>query len=715
MPAKPFVWRQLHWPTPLDPERLTTLLRVWSTDVVSQEIVLETRATATGVRWLLGARVDFLPRLLDPARDLIPGLSAVEASAPREDIQTCRRLSISTRHRPLHDDPVAVTRAVFSALHRARPDEEVVLQLVLGPRRKPAVIPNEVPSSYVRPLWQNVFSQPGANLDTEKRQALRAKHAAHGFACTIRLGVRATRVDRRKSHLLGLYGALRSVEDTGTHLRLMNELPHRLNQPRTPWIWPLVMNTIELTSLSGLPLGDDDLPGLPAAHPRLLAPDRVAKEGDRIIAAATAPGVTGNLGYSVADSTRHSWFLGPNGTGKTTALLNLITQDMAAGRAMVVVEPKDLVSEVLARVPANRRDDVVLLDASDPESVVGFNPLASAGRSPDLVADTILGVFHALYADSWGPRTQDVLHNALLTLARRDDASLIMLPLLLTNPAFRRSMTKTAMQDDRFATGPFWAAFEALSDAERAQVIAPAMNKLRPWLIRPSLRAVLAQQQPRFNVRQVLTENKILLVPLSKGTLGPEGAQLLGAMVLSELWQAIRERVTVPVDERTPVMVYIDEVQDFLRLPTDLADVLATSRSLGASFHVAHQYRDQLSPNMRSAFETNARSRIAFQLSAADAKAMAAGQTELTPNDFSALGAFEIYTQLMHDGHLTGWASGKTLPPPPTTSSPKDVRAASRANYGRPVAEIEASFAELLDQPPQAPTKAPGRLPRRDA
>ncbi len=271
-----------------------------------------------------------------------------------------------------------------------------------------------------------------------------------------------------------------------------------------------------------------------------------------------------------------------------------------------------------------------------------------------------------------------------------------MLPLLLINPGFRRSLTQHVVRADPIAAGPFWNWFEALSDDARSQVIAPLSNKLRP-LLRPALRAVLAQRSPRFNSRQVLTENKVMLVPLQKGVLGPDTAELLGALVTSELWLAIRERPAVAANQRTPVMVYLDEVQDFLRLPTDLSDALATSRSLGAGWHLAHQDRDQLSPAMRAAFEANARSRICFQLNAADARAMATGQTVVSPEDFGALPAYHVYAALLRRNSLQPWASGVTLPAPEPCSDPASIRARSRRRYGQPLASVRAHFAGLLD------------------
>lgn len=712
MSSSKLVWRQVHWPRPLDVERVASFLRMWAADPAEPRIVIETRADRSGISWHVGAEASAIYHVTRPISEQLPGSIVTEPTTPRGATLAAGRLKVSARYRPLRADAEQVTRRLLGALGRVQGSEHGVVQIVLGNRHHARALPSKPSSTASRWRWSPAM--PGmitTPSDGEQRAAQRSKVGESGFACTIRVGVSADEASRRRSLLRGVVAALGAAEGPGVRVRSTPTNPRQIDDVRSPWLWPLHLNVTELLGLLALPIGDDYLPGLPPRHPRPVAPRRLASESDRIVAQATAPGVDGALGYSMTDAMRHTWIIGPNGTGKSTLLLNLIVGDMAAGRSVICIEPKDLVADVLARIPESRRDDVVVLDPADTHAV-GFNPLISYGRSPDLVADALLGTFHAVYENAWGIRTADVLHAGLLTLARRDDASLAMLPLLLSRPAFRRSLTQHAMRDDPYGTGPFWSAFEKLSDAEQAQVIAPAMTRLRQWLIRPSLRAVLAQREPRFNIRQALTEPTIVLVPLQPGVLGPEGAQLMGAMILSELWTAIRERVAVPVNQRLPVSVYVDEVQQYLRLPVDLADVLATSRSLGTAWHLAHQFSHQLSPEMRAAFETNARSRIAFQLAPTDAKLMAAGQSVLEPGDFASLPVHHVYASLTQDGEVTPWASGKTLPPPPISSDPADIRARSRANYGRSLDEVEAGLTALLDTP-DAPTPPTGRTTRR--
>ena len=73
----------------------------------------------------------------------------------------------------------------------------------------------------------------------------------------------------------------------------------------------------------------------------------------------------------------------------------------------------------------------------------------------------------------------------------------------------------------------------------------------------------------------VFTKRQILLVSLAKGRLGSETATLLGSLIISGFWQATLGRIDVDEGKRHPVMIYIDEFQDVIRLPLDLADMLS--------------------------------------------------------------------------------------------------------------------------------------------
>ncbi len=700
-------FHELRWPRPLMDDEPAHIIRSWASDMSSPLRVIEAWGESGEIRFLYGTPSTSRAQLAAAVRPgrLLPtkrhgGLRLAAGIALPGSRST--QLAVERAEE--------VTRGLLSALAATNRRERLVLQLVLGPRYRPWRPPAPAASPKVSVLGVPVALPPSGEL----RRARATKTAEHGFGCLLRIGVDADTTARQRALIGRLASALALAEAPGVRVELRRSRPEHVVSVHVPWQWPLRLNVHEVAAATGWPIGLPPFPGLGDLRPRVLpADERVAQRGRVLADGEDEAGVPRPLALSPTDSLQHLHLLGPTGTGKSTLITNLVTQDLAAGRGVVVIDPKgDLVSDVLARVPAARRDDVVVLDPLDPEPV-GLNPLVGPGRSAEARADGTLTVFRELYRESWGPRTHDILHACLLSLARRDDASLVMVPLLLTNPGFRHSVTASAIKADPIGLGAFWGWYEHASDGERSAAIAPLMNKLRSVLLRPGVRAVLGQRSPRFMVEEIFTKRRVLLVNLAKGRVGPEAAALLGSLVIAQAWQATLGRTAVAAAKRHPVMVYVDEVQDYLHLPTDLGDALAQARGLGVGFTLAHQYLGQLPKPMREAMLSNARSRVCFQLAHDDAAVMARGHHELEAEDFGALKAFQVYASLLARNQATAYALGRTRPPEPTCSDPAALVMASRARYGRAVADIEAEWAALAAQSGESPGPSDEPIGRR--
>ena len=692
------IWLRLRWPREVSPEQVTQMFRLLAT-AGGRPVIVETVGSPGAVQHRLALSSGQAESMVDQLRAALPGLS-VEALSERPAFTATRAatLRLSTRRRPLRtDDLAAVNRAVLTALAHLHRGEHLALQWVLGRALAPMAVPNHA-SGLARESWLGALLLapfgPPLPMDAEARGALRSKQAEPGWQLTGRVAVQANSASRERQLIRQVVGALNTSAAPGVGWRLHPVRPAQVRDARLLWRLPLRLNAVELAAVSAWPVGvTGELP-VDRLGSRLVAPSTAIPSQGRVIGEASFPGRERPLALSPTDSLRHLHALGPTGSGKSTLLMNLIAQDMAAGRAVVVIEPKgDLIADVLARVPAARIGDVVLLDPTDTARPVGLNPLQLNGRSPELVADQLLGLFHSLHAAHWGPRTHDILGASLLTLARTPGMSLAALPLLLTDAGFRRRILRGV--DDPIGLAPFWSAYEAWSEAERAAAIAPVMNKLRPLLLRPELRAVIGQTDGGFDLRRVFTERKILLVNLSKGLLGPETSALLGSLVVALLWQAVLGRAAIPPERRHPVYVYVDEFQDYLHMPLDFADALAQARGLGVGFVVAHQHLHQLDPSMRAGVLANVQSRIAFRLPSEDARAIAAGSA-LDPEDFQSLGAFEAYAQLVANAAIQPWCSLRGLPPGEPSTDPALVRTTSRLAYGRDRAAVEAELQALF-------------------
>ena len=690
-PTQPLVWHQLRFALPLAQETAVGLVERILADSSLGRVVLELRASGGQAVWVVGSSVG--ERLVSVVRELVPGCR-VSRGFSRRAVDQAVVVSARPVGAGLATERLsAVVRAVLAALAVTAEGEELVVQLQLGRRFSPQALGRVEPQGWLELLGL----VPAPSLSGERGRRMRAQLGRHRAAASLRLGVRAASPLRQRTLLQGLLGALRLVEGPGVRLRARTENPARLDGVRRPWRAGLELGAGEIVARVGWPIGELPLPLLGSGHPRLVAPPPEVGSGSsqRVVGASAVPGEAGLVRLPITDAVYHTHLLGPTGVGKSTVLLSLALADAAEGRGLLLLDPKgDLATDFVARLPEERAGDVVVLDPTNP-CPVGFNPLAGPPELAVVTAEAVLGVLAELFRDSWGIRTADVLSAALLTLARIPQATLVWLVPLLTNPAFRRRVLALAPSDP-LGTDVFWQGYEAKPVRTQAVEVAPVLSKLRQLMLRPGLRAMLGQAQPRFGLTDLLERRRIVVVNLNQGLLGAGAARLLGTLLISQLWQHLLARQAEPPQRRQIVSVYIDEVQAFLAgLPGSLADALAQARSLGAAFHLAHQYRGQLSAEMMQAVETNTRSKVYFALSATDAAAAARLAPELEAADFQLLAQYQAYATVMHHGRRSGWFSLATRPASPAVRDPALLYAASHARYGIPAEQTEAELIAL--------------------
>ena len=669
-PAQPLVWHQLRFALPLAQDAAVTLVERLLADASLGRVVLELRASGGQATWAVGSQAG--ERLVSLVRELVPGCRVSRGLSRRAASQ-----AVVVSARPVGaglatERLTTVVRAVLAALATTAEGEELVVQLQLGRRFSPQVLGRVEPQGWLELLGL----VPIPSVSGERGRRMRAQVGRHRAAASLRLGVRAASPLRQRTLLQGLLGALRLLEGPGVRLRARTEHPAKLDSVRRPWRAGLELGAGEIVAMAGWPVGELPLPLLGSGHPRQIAPPPEVGAGSsqRVIGTSAVPGETGLVRQPITDAVYHTHLLGPTGVGKSTVLLSLALADAAEGRGLLLLDPKgDLATDFVARLPQERAGDVVVLDPTNP-CPVGFNPL---------------------FRDSWGIRTADVLSAALLTLARIPQATLVWLVPLLTNPAFRRRVLALAPPDP-LGTDVFWQGYEAKPVRTQAVEVAPVLNKLRQLMLRPGLRVMLGQAQPRFGLADLLERRRIVVVNLNQGLLGAGAARLLGTLLVSQLWQHLLARQAHPAERRQIVSVYIDEVQAFLAgLPGSLADALAQARSLGAAFHLAHQYRGQLPAALKAGIDANARNKIIFSLSAADAAELARQAIGLEAADFQLLAQYQAYATVMHHGRRSGWFSLATRPAPPAVRDPALLYAASHARYGIPAEQTEAELIAL--------------------
>jgi hypothetical protein len=447
----------------------------------------------------------------------------------------------------------------------------------------------------------------------------------------------------------------------------------------------------ELTGMVGWPIDAPRVPGLVlGVAPQLMPSPQIPRKGGRVLAHSTWPGMEGRaLAQLLVGALSHMVVAGPSGVGKSALLASAVGQDIAAGRGCLVLDGKgDLAAEILRLVPERRLGDVIVLDPARPGPVPGLRVFE--GGDPELAGDLVLGMFRSIFIDSWGVRSDKWLRAALVTLAHDRTATLADLPFLFASDSFRRRLTGRLHDPLLKAT---WAQFEALTPEGRAQQLGSPLGKVNELVGRRVVRSVLAQSEPKWDMREVLRRGQVVIVSLSPGVIGSPASRLLAALVIHELFQAVQARTHVPAEKRRPFFVYVDEPRVFTDIPMPLDSLFELARGLGVGLTLSAQSISQLPADLARAALTNAATLVAFRQNHDDARLLARELPGVTPEELQALGRFEIAARIgLGPGDVSAPVTGRTLAPPEPLSDPETVRRESAARYGHDPSEVDAAL-----------------------
>lgn len=406
------------------------------------------------------------------------------------------------------------------------------------------------------------------------------------------------------------------------------------------------------------------------------------------------------LVLSRADRRRHMAIFGQTGVGKSTLMRQLLAQDIAAGDGCALIDPHgDLAAEILDHIPSHRVDDVIILDPSDIERPVGFNPFY---RVPEderaLVAANLTATFKHVWRDSWGPRLEYILFNTIAALLDAPDQlrpTFLSIPLMLVDQQYRQKVIRH-INDNRVHSF-FVDEFEQWPDRQLKEAISPVQNKVGQFLSNPFIRNVLGQWRPSIDLANVMERRRILLVRVSKGLLGEEPANLFGSLLVTGFQQAAMRRVRHTEQERQDFHLHIDEFHNFT---TDsFASVLSEARKYRLTLTTVAQYLSQLSPEVREAVFGNVGSLIAFRVAASDAERLAKEIGGFAPAVLGDLGLGEICARLTVDGATSLSCRGITISDAmPMHGHAENIIKQTRQRYGRDRQTVEEKFVQWLRQ-----------------
>jgi len=396
------------------------------------------------------------------------------------------------------------------------------------------------------------------------------------------------------------------------------------------------------------------------------------------------------FGIKTDDRRRHMYVIGKTGMGKTVLLKNMAILDILDGKGIGFVDPHgEAAEELLDFIPSSRINDVVYLNPSDVDFPIAFNIMEKVEmENRHLIASGLMGVFKKIWPDVWSARMEYILNNCILALLEYPDSTLLGVNRMMADADYRKKVVDRVTDP---VVKSFWVQeFSRYNQRYEVEATAAIQNKVGQFISNPLIRNLIGQVKSSIDMRKIMDEKKIFILNLSKGRIGEDNSQLLGALLITRLQLAAMSRVDVPEEQRIDFFLYVDEFQNFAT--ESFANILSEARKYRLSLILGHQYISQMDEKVRDAVFGNIGTIVSFRVGAEDAEFLEKEfMPEFNAQDLVNLPKYNVYLKLMINGVAGSAFSAQTLAPASKLekSNREKIIKTSRERYGVPRKIIE--------------------------
>jgi Type IV secretion-system coupling protein DNA-binding domain len=457
----------------------------------------------------------------------------------------------------------------------------------------------------------------------------------------------------------------------------------------------MLLNTDELVNLLHFPSEHIQSKKLLGGHRKTIPIPDIAKGKVFVLGNNTHAGMTEPVSVDIDGRMKHTHIIGGTGTGKSTLIANLIVQDIQKGIGIALFDPHgDLVDDVLARIPEERWNDVVLLDAADGEHPIGLNILeAHSELEKEILSSDLVASFRKL-STSWGDQMNSVFGNAIVAMLESSKGGTLHdLRRFLVETSYRETFLQSVSDP---SVQYYWRKEYPLL---KTNSIGPILTRLDTFL-RPKTIRNMVVQKTGLDFEQLVNTNKIILIKLSQGLIGTENSYLLGSLILSKIHQAAlaRQKLT----SRNPFFIYLDEFQNFIT--PSIKEMLSGVRKYNVGLILSHQDLQQLQredTELLNSILSNTYTRIVFRVGETDAKRLQDGFSDFDFTDLQNLGRGEAVVRIEQPKYN---CSLDTSPLMNVSDEQKHlvittITNHSRTTYGKEKALVEQELAVTLNMP----------------
>lgn len=618
--------------------------------------------------------------------------------------------------RAFKDLPTDSLSTITSALSKMNESEGCIYQLMLRPAPKSAIQSGKAFVSKTKKDEANP-EKASYKVDAKTLEIITDKLHKPNFEVMVRFVVCSPDKNSADLHLRNLktsFNQFNSDLNGFTTAKIffkygfmMNFIYRFFPLFELPW-WrsTSVLSSDELASLFHFPNKTIETPHIQWLKAKT-APvhANVASSGGTFIGTGYFRGIRRPVHILPADRMRHTYIIGKTGTGKSELLLDMVVQDIKAGKGVCVIDPHgDLIDDTLAFMPPERAEDVILFDPSDTERPLGLNLLeAKTEEQKHFITSAIINLMYKLYDPQRtgiiGPRFEHAVRNAMLTIMCEPGATFVEIVRIMTDPKYVQELLPKV--EDPMVRRYWTDQIAQTNDFHKSEVLDYIVSKFGRFVTNKMMRNIIGQSKSAFDFRTVMDEGKILLINLSKGKLGEENSTFLGLLIVPKILAAAMSRVDVPIEQRKDFFLYVDEFQNFAT--PDFATILSEARKYKLALTVANQFIGQMDDEVKNAVFGNVGTIMTLRLGVTDANFM---QREYSPtfgeSDIINIERYHAYVRTIfkndpippfsvdmtkdYEAHMAAREKGRKIA--------EAIMKLSRYKYGRPQEIVEAEIVE---------------------
>ncbi len=533
--------------------------------------------------------------------------------------------------RDLATDPLS---SITSFLAKMRDGEGAMLQIIVSPASHSW---SSKGHGYISKAKKDESNPDKASysVDPKSLEAIERSAGKPGFEVSIRLVVNAP--TKHEAHTLLKQFSGTFAQFSGPYNKFVKQFIFlkRLFMVDFIYRYPAmfrgrsILNSEELATVYHFPNKQIETPHIHWLTAKTApAPSQIPNSG-LYLGKSVYRGMSRKIFISDKDRARHMYIIGKTGTGKSELLMDMILQDIRAGKGVCFIDPHDSVEKLLEYIPPERAEDVIYFNPADTDRPMGLNMLeARTEEEKQFVASSIINLMYKLYdphkTGIIGPRFEHAIRNAMMTVMVEPGATFIEIVRVMTDPKFLQELLPKV--EDPMVRRYWTDQIAQTSDFHKSEVLDYIVSKFGRFITDKMMRNIIGQSYSAFNFREVMDQGKILLINLAKGRIGEENSAFLGLILVPKILVAAMSRQDIPEAERRDFNLYVDEFQNFAT--PDFATILSEARKYHLNLIVANQFIGQIDEEVKNAVFGNVGTMMSFRVGVQDANFL---QHEFSP------------------------------------------------------------------------------------